>query len=36
MALPRLLPDAPHPRIEIVVPVHDEEAALALSVRRAI
>ena len=32
MALPRIVP-AP-PEIEIVVPVHDEEAALALSVRR--
>ena len=32
MALPRLLPAAP--QVEIVVPVHNEEAALELSVRR--
>jgi glycosyltransferase involved in cell wall biosynthesis len=32
MALPRLLPASP--QVEIVVPVHNEEAALALSVRR--
>jgi glycosyltransferase involved in cell wall biosynthesis len=31
---PRLLPAPASPQVEIVVPVHDEEAALALSVRR--